>query len=116
MGLVGWGKVMGVGVGVRGPDGGKLHSCSLVRVVAAVALTTEALCTAQNPPNLTYPHTPHLVRNCTAVTGAAWSAKVTKQKPLARVQTLTCGGGGDACASGRLAPNGAAVAHLMPWF
>lgn len=36
----------------------------------------------------------HLARNCTAVTGAAWSAKVTKQKPLARVHTLTCGTAG----------------------
>ncbi len=31
----------------------------------------------------------HLGRNCTAVTGAWWSAKVTKQKPLDSVHTFT---------------------------
>lgn len=36
----------------------------------------------------------HLPRNCTAVTGASWSEKVTKQNPLDSVHTLTCGKSG----------------------
>ena len=44
-----------------------------------------------------------LGRKATAVTGAACSANVTKQKPLASVQTLTCApaGEGEGVTTGR---------------
>lgn len=68
------------GVEAPGQDAATSQACHM-------RCPRRVLCTLPFPASPLLP--PHLPRNCTAVTGAWWSEKVTKQKPEEGVHTLT---------------------------